>query len=609
MATSSEIEKLQRRWDENPLGLTFAPLAEAYRKSGDVTKALELLDLGLAQHPHYVPAHIVRGRCHLDAHADGEAELAFLRVTELDAENVIALRGLAELSERAGRLPDAIRRLEMLLEIDRNNEDARGHLEHLRELLAGQSEAGGHAAPDVFDLSGDRTPESIPVSAEVVPEEVMRGQAFDATSLSDLRVLEPEELTAAASNEFQRPSDAESLHPSEDRLPDVVLGTESPEMDLLPAEPETVPEPRDWSPFVADIPPGPLVEVQPPPPEPSSVESDAAPTEPSEPVVAEQAMAGEASPEPEGRVDADVASHTEVEVQPVAAEPPPAIETPPVAQAEPPAEPEPISIEPPEPVVASRGPVEAEPEKQPWWKLPLEPLEGEVAGAASVEPEPAVTSGPMSEPAPEPAGEPTAESEAAAAPAEPELVVTETMAEIFLRQGHRELALAVYSQLAQRDPSNERIAAALASLHAEIAPANAPPAPSPRFDAAATGGRSVAELFSSLLSASRPSVAATVHPPAFETPRRPAGEPTRPAQESLSLSAVFGEEAGQSPPAGGTPEVREGEPSFDEFFAPAAGTSSDAELPKAAPAEGAATPAQVPEDLEQFNAWLRGLKR
>ena len=35
MAFSSEIEKLERRWQENPLGLTFAPLAEAYRKAGD----------------------------------------------------------------------------------------------------------------------------------------------------------------------------------------------------------------------------------------------------------------------------------------------------------------------------------------------------------------------------------------------------------------------------------------------------------------------------------------------------------------------------------------------------------------------------------------------
>ena len=61
MAYTSEIEKLERRWNENPLGLTFAPYAEALRKAGDHTRALELLEIGLAQHPNYVPAHIVQG--------------------------------------------------------------------------------------------------------------------------------------------------------------------------------------------------------------------------------------------------------------------------------------------------------------------------------------------------------------------------------------------------------------------------------------------------------------------------------------------------------------------------------------------------------------------
>ena len=87
MGPSREIEKLQRRWQENPLGLTFAPLAEAYRKEGMVPEALELLEIGLAHHPNYVPAHIVRGRCFLDQRADGDAEAAFGRVLELDPEN------------------------------------------------------------------------------------------------------------------------------------------------------------------------------------------------------------------------------------------------------------------------------------------------------------------------------------------------------------------------------------------------------------------------------------------------------------------------------------------------------------------------------------------
>ena len=65
MATS-EIEKLERRYAENPHGLTFAPLAEVHRKNGDVARALELLTAGLELHPNYIPASIVLGRCHQD---------------------------------------------------------------------------------------------------------------------------------------------------------------------------------------------------------------------------------------------------------------------------------------------------------------------------------------------------------------------------------------------------------------------------------------------------------------------------------------------------------------------------------------------------------------
>jgi hypothetical protein len=199
------------------------------------------------------------------------------------------------------------------------------------------------------------------------------------------------------------------------------------------------------------------------------------------------------------------------------------------------------------------------------------------------------------------------EAEPAAGGPEPALVVTESMAEVFLRQGHPALALAVYTQLAQRDPENRRVAEAMARLQEELAPPAPAPALAPRYDAASTGGLSIAARLGGLLGAARPAVAATVHPPVFEAPKRTA-EPTRPGEDSLSLSSVFGEDAGSAPvgPASAPAESAEGEPSFDEFFAP----QEAAELPSTpAPAqEAAGAPVQSGEDLERFNAWLRGLK-
>jgi hypothetical protein len=127
MATT-EIEKLERRYAENPQGLTFAPLAEVHRKNGDVGRALDLLRAGLELHPNYIPASIVLGRCHWDAGDLAAAEAAFAHVLRLDDENVIALKSLADINERLERFGDAQRWLNRLLLVDRSNEEARQQL-------------------------------------------------------------------------------------------------------------------------------------------------------------------------------------------------------------------------------------------------------------------------------------------------------------------------------------------------------------------------------------------------------------------------------------------------------------------------------------------------
>lgn len=143
----SEIEKLERRYAENPQGLTFAPLAEVHRKNGEVQRALDLLGLGLALHPDYIPASIVLGRCHLDLGDVHAAERAFLHVLALDGENVIALKALADISERLLRFEDAERWLQTLISVDRSNDEAREQLQRV-ETARRQAEVASSAKPD-----------------------------------------------------------------------------------------------------------------------------------------------------------------------------------------------------------------------------------------------------------------------------------------------------------------------------------------------------------------------------------------------------------------------------------------------------------------------------
>src|SRR5690606_26673202 len=106
--------------------------------------ALEILAEGLGRHPDYIPASIVLGRCHLDLGDEAQAEAAFARVLELDDENVIALKALADIAERHGRFDEAQRRLDALLAVDRSNDEARIQLARLEEARAA---AGAETAP------------------------------------------------------------------------------------------------------------------------------------------------------------------------------------------------------------------------------------------------------------------------------------------------------------------------------------------------------------------------------------------------------------------------------------------------------------------------------
>jgi len=110
------------------------------------------------------------------------------------------------------------------------------------------------------------------------------------------------------------------------------------------------------------------------------------------------------------------------------------------------------------------------------------------------------------------------------------------------------------------------------------------------------------------------------------------GEASRPADDSITLDAVFGEESPHSAvatdasapppeePAPATPPPPPGGFSFDQFFTPPSAPAPPAGGPPAAeggaapagPARGSGSRVRPPMedegDLDQFQAWLRGLK-
>jgi len=116
-----EVEIRQLRallWsDRDPDGRAFAPLADAYRRAGELEQALEVAREGVERLPHFGPGHLVAGRIHRDRGREEEAEACFRRALELDDENVHALHGLGSILRRRGDAEEAGELLERAAEL------------------------------------------------------------------------------------------------------------------------------------------------------------------------------------------------------------------------------------------------------------------------------------------------------------------------------------------------------------------------------------------------------------------------------------------------------------------------------------------------------------
>jgi tetratricopeptide (TPR) repeat protein len=631
MAASSEIEKLERRYAENPDGRYFAPLADAYRKAGQLDRALELVRAGLTKHPDYLSAHIVLGRCLLDHKDDGSAAQAFQRVLSLDAENIIALKSLAEIFERKGELLQSREWLSQLLKIDPMNADAEADLQRLGGAIGGmttaqvpavvavpEAPASGVSFADVQvrepGILSAHPPEAPPTAAEgpslvrpsvgivpsqfAPPQEEVPGQPLEvkpfddalawgtgerssrAVSQKDLEeALHEHEASLAAPSETVAPTDetthvvAEPVSTQESWMggptDDAWSGRASLKTRVVDADSITIAAGPDQE---FDIP-----EERPP---------EGAP----EPV---------AATEPEGPPEVAAPRRATVPWWEAAAEweAVPEREAPGAPEAAPEAEAAPEPAEVPEPVAEvaadARMSLANLPIIMPEDVTPPDEMarpSGKHGQAASPEPEPAVPSGAA---APEPDRAP---------------LLTETMGDLYLQQGFRAEAADVYRRLLVQRPGDAGLEAKLAAVEA----------PAPAFSAAALGTESsrswLRRVAQSRVGEPTPAPGAPPEGPspleqAFAQPEatpgrpsEPAGEPARPASEAFTLDAIFGA-TGAAPAAPPTPPPPTGT-SFDEFF------GAPPEQGTVRPESGTAPASPPPDDdVGSFTNWLRGLKR
>ena len=122
--------------ERDPDGRAFVPLADAYRRSRDFDRALDVLKTGLERHPTLASAHVVSAWVHRDRGDRDTARTSWERVLELDDENIEALRGMGTLLLESGRIDEARPFLERVRSFDPDDADVQGYLAEIGRRAA-----------------------------------------------------------------------------------------------------------------------------------------------------------------------------------------------------------------------------------------------------------------------------------------------------------------------------------------------------------------------------------------------------------------------------------------------------------------------------------------
>lgn len=127
----TEITRLSKRFYQNPRSKIFVHLADAYRKNNMIDEALEVLKNGLRYHPNYPLAHLIRGKCFFNKTMFAKAKESFEKALELDPQNLVALRMLAQTCELLQDEEGQIIAYRTILGIDPSDDVAKRRFEQL----------------------------------------------------------------------------------------------------------------------------------------------------------------------------------------------------------------------------------------------------------------------------------------------------------------------------------------------------------------------------------------------------------------------------------------------------------------------------------------------
>lgn len=111
----TEIKKYEDALAKDPASYCFAPLAELYRKMGNLDDAITTAKQGCELHPDYVGGFMALGRAYFEKGMKVESRAALERVVGITPDNLLALKLLSQLYLEQGETAAADKVLRLIL--------------------------------------------------------------------------------------------------------------------------------------------------------------------------------------------------------------------------------------------------------------------------------------------------------------------------------------------------------------------------------------------------------------------------------------------------------------------------------------------------------------
>jgi tetratricopeptide (TPR) repeat protein len=131
---SPEIEKLAERLAKDPSSKLFVPLAEEYLKGGMFEEAITVLKDGLKHHPSYISARVALGKAYHKKGLIKESLEEFKKVVAVNPDNLLAHKRLVEIHKVLGNIEDAIKNCNTILLLNPKDEEIKGILKQLEGI-------------------------------------------------------------------------------------------------------------------------------------------------------------------------------------------------------------------------------------------------------------------------------------------------------------------------------------------------------------------------------------------------------------------------------------------------------------------------------------------